>query len=142
MGTMNGMYISKDTSGEIPEVDHQQVDDNERWIGLILADDAFECDEAMLKKVSESHGTAIFMCFQSTVDAFQFIFAHNGTIKRKLIYGCFEAEREWEVVEGTSLYWENDVLKNDELAKNGLNAFLDSRETCRSIAAQYGFPGW
>jgi len=62
---------------------------------------------------------------------------------RALVYGCFVEQGEWETVEGESLNWEEDILQNEEeLAENGLNMYVDSRESCREIAEHYCLSLW
>ena len=82
------------------------------------------------------------MSFQSAVDAFQCKWAENGKVVRKLVYGCFVSEREWEVIEGSPMAWEERLLKKDDLSIGASDTSLDSRETCRAIAEFYSLPGW
>lgn len=91
------------------------------------------------------------MSFQSAVDAFQFTLSNNGSIERKLVYGCYDKEREWEIVQGIEQDWEQEVFFNEvieekampiELEEGARFPSLDSRVTCGSIAEYYDFPGW
>jgi len=143
MGTMNAIYVSKLENDRVPEIEYEYLEQNSAWYGIILSNSAFLCDSELLNVLSKTHGIAIFMSFQSTVDAFQFVLSQNGSVQRKLVYGCFVSEREWESVEGESLSWEEAILQNDDdLSENGLNMYVDSRETCRNIAEHYSLPLW
>ena len=143
MGTMFTVYISKDRSLKKPAIDFEHLENNDKWFACILPKESYDCDESLISRLSLVYGTVVFMGFQSTVDAFQFVFAKDGQISRKLIYGCYQIQDEWEVVEGEAQEWEEEILRNDEfVAEVGLNQFIDAREVCRHIATHFDFPGW
>lgn len=141
MGTMNALYLRKGKGIPWPDIRNQCTEENDEWWYALLPDYQFEFDDEKLKELSLKHGTALFLSFQSLVDAFQFILAENGGVVRKLIYGCFVSEREWEVIEGVPKEWEEMLLNKDDL-NVGVEASLDSKELCRKIAEFYTLPGW
>jgi hypothetical protein len=71
--------------------------------------------EPLLVSLSRDLGTqVIWLSFQKTVDAFEFIRWEGGESRRWLTFGCYEKERTWERVDGTPEAWEPAAIFNDE----------------------------
>lgn len=156
MGTLNAVYFEHIDGVDYSAFNPESVEQNETWIGLILARDEFQVADATLMELSKQCGDVIFMSFQSVVDAFQYTHVVDGTIVRKLVYGCYVAEREWETVEGEEADWEEDVFIESEYDEDEGEEFeasieptvgtdrpsIDARNVCLEIASHFGFPGF
>ncbi|MEZ5429481.1 MAG: hypothetical protein R2747_24770 [Pyrinomonadaceae bacterium] len=157
MGTLCAIYFSNVEGVENPDLRIIDESVNEKWKGVILGGDQFlVSDEMLIDHLSKKAGAAVFLGFQSVVDAFQFVLAKDDRIVRKLVYGCFQNEREWEVVEGEEQEWEEVVFFETEYDEDWDEEFdefvsplvgssspgIDARNTCEEIAEFYDLPGW
>lgn len=71
----------------------------------------FRPPETVLERLSRDFQTeVIWLAFQKQVDAFGYERWHNGSLLRRLTYGCFEKERTWEEVDGMPEPWEAAAL--------------------------------
>jgi hypothetical protein len=119
MGTWNAFYVKSEDEAAIVAIRREfpeaETDANGEYIGVKLADDAFEAPERKLSDLSQRFNTdVIWMSFQSVVDAFQFHHWRAGARLRSLVFGCFEEERTWERVEGTPEPWEREVFFDEK----------------------------
>ena len=171
MGTLNACYVraSEEALRVVASLEPGRALRREE--GLPFVEIAFGADEhrppvELLRTSSATLRTdAIWLSFQSAVDAFQFQHWRGGKCLRELVYGAFEEERTWERVSGVAEAWEAEALfprsaLESELASGGegeqvlrvwalreLRAgevlpAVDARESARAVALHYGLPGW
>lgn len=117
MGTLNAFYVRAESEKAVPAIrkvfPKQEIEQFEEFVGVNMADDAFEAPETILAELSSQLGTDVmWMSLQSTVDAFQFHHWKSGKHIRSLVYGCFQEERTWERAEGEPEPWEREVFFN------------------------------
>jgi hypothetical protein len=149
MGTWNAFYVKSDEEAAIMAVRREfpeaEIEADGEYIGVKLADDAFEAPEQKLSDISKRLSTdVIWMSFQSAVDAFQFHHWRSGAHLRSLVFGCFGEERTWERVEGTPEPWEREVFFDEKRLKIPLEhakAEKDKRELRRIWKAAELLPG-
>lgn len=170
MGTMIDVYIrirEGITSEQIRIFPNYPREIEASFIRFELPVSESDPKEGELARISEELGTDIyFLCFQSAVDAFQYFHWSNGVLVRALVYGC-EEERVWERANGSTEPWEEAVFFSEEAYQELLESYeseerdelthiwtnrllepgqfeprLNARESCRTIAEYYGFPGW
>jgi hypothetical protein len=146
MGTMNTIYAIGITDSRFDNVVMHicgkitQKINNNIWTSYEIEN--HDLPDEKLKYLSIKLGNVIIYAgFQSTVDAFYYIKYDNGIFKRKLVYGCFKLERQWEVVVGDPEPWENKIFKICPVVKDD-QGIIDSRETMRQIANMFDWPGW
>lgn len=173
MGTWNAFYVrAQADSGFVTSAIRErfldaEIEASSQFVGVKMPDDAFEAPERDLAALSSRLGTdVIWLSFQSTVDAFQFHHWSVGEHVRALVYGCFQAERTWERVEGQPEPWERDIFFSEhkleqvlkyagsdsereelrriwperEIVPGRTEPSLDSRDCAHMIAAYYHFP--
>ncbi|MDB6068787.1 MAG: ribosomal protein L19p [Pedosphaera sp.] len=173
MGTLNSFYIRTKDSSSIAAIQKKfpsaQIEPGQEFVGVTLAQDAFEPPTTDLIALSASLGTdVIWLSFQSTVDAFEFHHWWAGTSLRSLVFGCYKEERTWDRAEGGPEAWERaaffetrslqhclrsaktDVEKHEceriwreaEILPGRTEPNIDARESARAAAEHYNFPGW
>ncbi|MDB6078264.1 MAG: hypothetical protein JWO82_2011 [Akkermansiaceae bacterium] len=67
----------------------------------------------------------VLFAYQSTVDAFAFFRCRGGTVVRALVFGCGDAEGEWELAEGAPEEWELPMMFS-EAELTGLLEYAES----------------
>lgn len=153
---MNAVYCKSSAIHDLAEFPFESSVSNENWAGLELNQSVFDVSDEALQRISKQVGTVIFLSFQSAVDAFQFVKVVDGVTERKLVYGCYKNEREWEVVEGTEQEWEEDLFiettyddEDEEEYEDAIapevgscSPMIDARNIAIEIASYYNFPGW
>lgn len=150
MAASSSIYVPNRGNADLSLIRSGSEERNEVWIGVFLGDDDFEVDESVLISLSKQIGTVIHLAFVSSVDAFMFIKLENGICVRKLVYGWFDNQGEWEVVEGKAQDWEDTVFFEDddgyeipvEPLVGSASPMIIAGEAASSIAYFYGFPGW
>lgn len=81
--------------------------------------------EALLASLARDLGTqVIWLSFQKTVDAFEYIRWEAGQRLRWLTFGCYEKERTWERIEGRPEAWEAAAIFNGERLERRLASNL------------------
>ena len=142
MGGSSSFYVRTDATGlerlRVAVARHHQVSLDD---GCAFAEIKGEerVPLALLARLSSSFDTdVIWLAFQSVVDAFEYRHWRRGECVRELVYGCFESEREWEIVSGEPQPWEADALWEE----GNLSESVDSRETACAVAEHFRFSGW
>jgi hypothetical protein len=115
MGTWNAFYVKAKTSQAAQAIQERfaaaRIDSSGEFMGVRMPDEAFEPPESELAELSKRLETdAIWLGFQSAVDAFQFHHWLAGKRLRSLVFGCFGPERTWERAEGNPEPWERDTF--------------------------------
>src|SRR5688572_25411670 len=138
MGTRNAFYVKAPTGDNAAssairvKFPAAQMDSSPHFIGVRMADDAFEAPERDLAELSSQLSTdVIWLGLQSAVDAFQFHHWQAGKHLRSLVFGCFAEERTWERIEGEPEPWERDVFfdrRDLEMSLKYANAEAEKRE--------------
>ena len=173
MGTLNAFYVRIDT----PEMSRLLLarcsdgytEETMPFFAVHLSPEDFDVPTSRLVALSlELKTDVIWLHFQSAVDSFHFRRWKNGELVRALVYGCFQLERTWEVIEGAPEEWECAAIfdpdelgfllddSEDEEEKARLEKIwegsilevgsempmLDGREVARRVAEFYRLPGW
>jgi hypothetical protein len=155
MGTWNSFYVRIVDASTIAHIQEEftvgQILEGKDFLGIILSDDAFEPPIHKLISLSVDWKTEIiWLSFQSVVDSFEFHHWRQGESLRSLIFGCYEKERFWEMVEGEPESWERAAFFDDEQAEasevaivqGDMDPGIDAREAARTVAEYYHLPGW
>jgi hypothetical protein len=173
MGTLNAFYIRAHGDAVLKAI-HSMfpeavIDRGEDFLGVTLPGEVVEPPplNELAQLSSKFETELIWLSFRSFVDAFQFYHWRRGSLRRSLVYGCYETD-EWNLVEGQPEPWESEAFfgtpmlhflvtearteeeKRDyermwhdkQITPGSEEPFIDARESARSAAKYYNFPGW
>jgi hypothetical protein len=175
MGTLNAFYVRGTGDATISGIrkifPDATIESGQDFLGVVLANDAFEPPKDELVGLSSDLGTdVIWLSFQSVVDAFMFHRWRGGSLLRSLVFGCYgDEERMWNQVDGQPEPWEREaffdsrtlefllqkiargdeekreferIWREMELVPDRAEPSIEARESARKVAEYYHFPGW
>ena len=173
MGTLNAIYVRaanpNTAAALLAKYPNAYTEAGTEFYAIDQPEDRFQCPERELCDLSAALRTdVLWLSFQSVVDAFQFHHWREGKHLRSLVYGCFEEERTWERVEGTTEPWERQaffapeslaialkytddvddrrelerIYREADVSPGSTEPSVDGRERARDVARHYRLPGW
>jgi len=117
----------RDTVGQ-----ESMIYDQESYAVVLWKD--FNPPEKFLKDLSGRLKTdVIWLVFQKQVDAFGYQHWQNGTCLRRLVFSCYDKERTWEEIDGTSEPWEKTAIFDESKLEKRL-AFDKKLGSARQIS--------
>lgn len=146
MGTLRSIYVRFNDSVDLARLQDRldpgtQLATEPAFSFAEIPWNDFQAPSQLIEDLSRDLQTdVLWLAFQSVVDAFAFEHWRNGICGRRLIFGCFDAERTWEQIEGDAEAWESEALESPQIGHFG--GSVDGRETARAVAAFYQLPRW
>ncbi|MBI5568804.1 MAG: hypothetical protein HY914_02565 [Desulfomonile tiedjei] len=173
MGTLIAIYVHCSdpmTASSFPaDYPHAYTEDGCTFYAVEKPIEEWEPSLEELASISERFKTdVIWLSFQSAVEAFMFHHWSAGVYLRGLVYGCYEEERTWDQVYGSTEPWESEaffdpaelqrlvdyaasdtekkelrrIWRENDITRGRWDPPVDAREAARKVAEFYRLPGW